>query len=868
MFIKRLKVLIDYTVSVKGTANKYVLRHIVDRCEKSLLYLPQGKELLKKMEHSQRCMGCMEEKGDLETCSHCGFIEGSDALSPQHLKPGTLLQGKYLVGLALGQGGFGITYLGWDINLKLKLAIKEFLPQELASRTAGTTEVSVYTSNSYRDQFEYGLEKFLQEAQTLAQFEGHPNIVSVRDFFRENNTAYIVMSYVEGITLKELLANSGNRMEIEQSLAIIMPVLDALAEVHAVEMLHRDVSPDNIFINRKGQTILIDFGAARQAIGEKGRSLSIILKPGFAPEEQYRSRGQQGPWTDIYAAGITFYRMITGTMPPESLDRLAEDTLIPPSQLGVQIDTDLEDTLMKALAVKAEDRFQTVRDFQNALLGRAEAAASESPPFIPSPPFHPGSAGQDSPPSSGPAEQKSFSVKGAGEAGRVAQPARSKMQKILRGALYTSAGFGILFIILIVVAMLAGDDEPTAETETIFSVPNDYTTIQEAISAVEDGSVIILEPGTYFENVDFQGKELVIKSTDPDDPDIVSSTVVDGGKAGPVFTFKNGEGPEAKIIGLTITGGTGVREQVETSVNGELAIVGEYVGGGLLIMNGSSPGIEKNIIRDNECINPEDDEGAVGGITIFGDSSAVIENNWINGNRSNYGGGILIFYNSGATIRNNTIENNSSLLDSAVDTDIEDHFCGGIVVAYNSTATIENNTIENNTSILNSGGILALFNCDITIKGNTISANNGESIGAGIFIGDNSNARIEFNQISLHTGGELSSGIFLGEFSSAVIRNNTIEDNSADVCGGIIVSDNSTATVNNNTISRNKAQSVGGGILVLERSSATCTENVLEDNEGTLFGGGIAVDYTSSLELDDPDSNNYSGNLPENIQKQ
>lgn len=820
------------------------------------------------MEHSQRCMGCMEEKGNLETCPYCGFIEGSVALSPQHLKPGTLLQGKYLVGLALGQGGFGITYLGWDINLKLKLAIKEFLPQELASRTAGLSEVSIYTSSSYQDQFEYGLEKFLQEAQTLAQFEGHPNIVSVRDFFRENNTAYIVMSYVEGVTLKELLANSGNSMEVEQSLAIIMPVLDALAEVHAVGMLHRDVSPDNIFINRKGQTILIDFGAARQAIGEKGRSLSIILKPGFAPEEQYRSRGQQGPWTDIYAAGITFYNMITGKMPPESLDRLAEDTLIPPSKLGVQIDTDLESALMKALAVKAEERFQTVRDFQNALLGKAAAAAPDKSSFAQSPPPYPGSAEQGSPQSPDHAEQKSLPDEGAREAGKAAKPARSKVQKILRGALYTAAGFGVLFIIMIIIAMLTGEDEPTTDMEPIFSVPIDYATIQEAISAVEDGSVIILEPGTYYENVDFLGKEVVIKSTDPDDPDIVSSTVVDGGKAGPVFTLINGEGQGAKITGLTITGGTGVREQIETVVDGELTFVGEHVGGGLLIMNGSAPVVEKNIIRDNECINPEDDDGAVGGITIFGDSSAVIEDNWISGNRSNYGGGILIFYNSGATIRNNTIENNSSLLDSDLETDIEDHFCGGIVLAYNSTATIENNTIENNTSVLNAGGIMALFNSDLTIRGNTISANNGESIGVGIIIGDNSNARIEFNQISMHTGGELSSGVFIGESSSATIHNNTIEDNSADVCGGVIVSENSTAMVNNNTIRRNKAQSGGGGILVLEKSSATCTENILEDNEGAFFGGGIAVDYTSTLELDDPDSNDYSGNKPENIQQQ
>jgi len=311
----------------------------------------------------------MEEKSDqAPACSNCGFVEGTEPDSPLFLPPRTILQEKYLIGRVLGQGGFGITYLAWDLNLNVKLAIKEYFPQDLASRAAGYSQVSAYTG-SMGSQYDYGLDKFLQEARTLAQFEGHPNIVSVRDFFKANGTAYFVMSYVEGITLKEHLANSGGVLPVDQARGILMPVMDALKEVHAVNVLHRDISPDNIFINKKGQVILIDFGAARQAIGEKGRSLSIILKPGYAPEEQYRSKGIQGPWTDIYAIAATYYHLVTGHQPPEALERLIEDPLEPPTRYQASLNEVEEKALLKAMAVRAGDRFQSIQEFQSALMG-------------------------------------------------------------------------------------------------------------------------------------------------------------------------------------------------------------------------------------------------------------------------------------------------------------------------------------------------------------------------------------------------------------------------------------------------------------------------------------------------------------------
>ncbi len=309
----------------------------------------------------------MGDKGSEHVCPHCGWVTGTAAEAPQHLPPGTILHEKYLLGRVLGHGGFGITYLAWDLNLDMKLAIKEYMPRDFATRSTGHTMVSVF-SGSLNSHFEHGLNKFLDEAKTLAQYNNHPGIVGVRDFFRENGTAYLVMYYLEGVDFKQYLEMQGGKVPYQTALMIMMPVMDALREVHRSETLHRDISPDNIYITAEGQVKVLDFGAARHAITEFSKSISVILKPGYAPEEQYRSKGKQGPWTDVYATAATFYRAIAGHVPPESLDRLEEDAIIPPSKLGVDIPAKAEDALMKALSVKAADRFQSMDEFQQELL--------------------------------------------------------------------------------------------------------------------------------------------------------------------------------------------------------------------------------------------------------------------------------------------------------------------------------------------------------------------------------------------------------------------------------------------------------------------------------------------------------------------
>ncbi len=331
----------------------------------------------------------MRDKGESPVCPFCGYSENTPPVASHYLIPGTMLAGKYLVGKGLGHGGFGVTYLAYDMVLGIKLAIKEYLPQDCASRVPGQKNVTPFSGEGAK-RFQMGLESFLQEARNLARLDGQPGVVGVRDFFTENNTAYLVMNYLEGITLKDVLVGrKGQPMPYDQVLGIMLPVMNALERVHAIGLLHRDVSPDNIFLTRQGQAVLIDFGAARQSMGAQ-TSVSVILKPGYAPAEQYTSHGKQGPWTDVYALGASMYRALTGIIPPEALERTPTDKLIPPSRLGIQMPRYAEEALLRAMAVPAQARFQSVAEFRAALTGGghtkyAKPIDSNKTPPVPKP---------------------------------------------------------------------------------------------------------------------------------------------------------------------------------------------------------------------------------------------------------------------------------------------------------------------------------------------------------------------------------------------------------------------------------------------------------------------------------------------------
>ena len=295
----------------------------------------------------------MREKGDAAVCPYCHESRISDS-APHHLVPGSVVGRRYIVGRVLGEGGFGITYIGMDSILQIPVAVKEYFPHGYSHRDNASSRVIPSSSFNATAFFQKGKDRFLVEARNMARFFREPGIVDVRDFFEENNTAYIVMEYLEGVDLRHYLRKNGV-MTPEEACRMLTPAMYTLEKIHKAGLIHRDISPDNIMYLNDGSLKLMDFGAARD-FEDENRSLSVMLKPGYAPEEQYRKKGEQGPWTDVYALCATLYRCITGKTPTESPDRTYEDDLKRPSELGIAIDPRLEAVLMYGLAVRKADR--------------------------------------------------------------------------------------------------------------------------------------------------------------------------------------------------------------------------------------------------------------------------------------------------------------------------------------------------------------------------------------------------------------------------------------------------------------------------------------------------------------------------------
>ena len=314
------------------------------------------------------CLNCMElyEK-EYEVCPFCGYIHGAKAIKDSHLQPGTLINERYVVGTAIGQGGFGITYKGWDKNLKQKVAIKEYYPTAFAYRTVENTEVTAISSATEKS-FAKGVNKFISEARIIAALNDQQGIVHVYDYLMANNTAYIIMEYIDGKTVKDIIKENDEQcMNVEEAMRIIVPVLKALSKVHSKGTIHRDISPDNIMITDSGQVKLLDFGAARNVDPEEQQKLSVVLKASYAPPEQYGSTNVQNASTDIYALGAVLYRLITGQMPEKSLERVIEDRLRRPSEIKQGTPEWLDDVIMKSLSLRPEERFQSADEFIEAI---------------------------------------------------------------------------------------------------------------------------------------------------------------------------------------------------------------------------------------------------------------------------------------------------------------------------------------------------------------------------------------------------------------------------------------------------------------------------------------------------------------------
>lgn len=297
-------------------------------------------------------------------------------------KAGCYFKRRYKIEEVIGAGGFGITYRAWDPLLQSYVAIKEYYPSGIATRSADSSKVCVPVGQEQRE-YHRGRIRFLKEAQDVARFQSEPNIVSIYDYLEENDTAYMVMEYLHGCTLKQYIREHGGRLDTDHILHICLSVLDALAVVHKAGMIHRDISPENIFICEDLTVKLIDFGAAKQVYLDGEQTMSVVLKPGYAPPEQYAKKDKQGPWTDIYALGATLYFAATGEKPEESFGRVLEDTIKPVCEVNPEIPRAMSQVIMRAMSVKIEDRYQTVEAMREALLAGEGQNAQMEPYVIP-----------------------------------------------------------------------------------------------------------------------------------------------------------------------------------------------------------------------------------------------------------------------------------------------------------------------------------------------------------------------------------------------------------------------------------------------------------------------------------------------------
>ena len=296
----------------------------------------------------KRCMGCMKLYDDnVNVCPHCGYVEDSEVYETQCLPPHYKLQNRYILGRIIGIGGFGITYIAWDSTLEKCVAIKEYLPGEFSTRLEGQTKVTIF-SGEKTEQYIAGKKRFLEEAKILMKFNNIDGVVQFYNFFEENETVYIVMEYLEGETVKQRLQRE-KTIPVIDALNIIMPIVDAMEKIHAENIIHRDISPDNIILTNDGRVKLIDFGAAKFSTTIHSKSLSVLVKPGFAAEEQYSGRNI-GPWVDVYSIAATFYNMVTGVVPKDSMERAVKDDLKSPAKLGVNIPKNIDIAIMIELS--------------------------------------------------------------------------------------------------------------------------------------------------------------------------------------------------------------------------------------------------------------------------------------------------------------------------------------------------------------------------------------------------------------------------------------------------------------------------------------------------------------------------------------
>ncbi len=322
------------------------------------------------------CIRCFQPVNGMDICPYCGYSSASYHPKSGYLPVGVRLNGRYNVGMVLGEGGFGITYAGFDAQLRRRVAIKEFFPAGCVNRAADNSmRVTCSDARDMRQIFEIGKQKALQEAQSLAQLDDIGDIVRVLDFFPENETAYIIMEFVEGETLREYANSRGGTLLFEDAVSLLTPVMRALRDIHARGFIHRDISPDNIMITTaRKQAKLLDFGAVKSLADNKGGyTQNVIVKRGYSPLELYSTEDKIGPWSDVYSMCATIFFIVTGEKLREPIDRLKDDNAV--QILLSRVSEQYQAVLMKGLAVQAEYRYQNMDELLRAL----EDAGSGAP---------------------------------------------------------------------------------------------------------------------------------------------------------------------------------------------------------------------------------------------------------------------------------------------------------------------------------------------------------------------------------------------------------------------------------------------------------------------------------------------------------
>ena len=316
-----------------------------------------------------KCLNCMQDLNGEDICQHCGFSMDIDDAEVYQLPPGTELHDKYILGTVIGFGGFGVVYKAWDKALCRVVAIKEYFPTIYLTRTRESTEVIVFDKKN-SEIYEKGKSEFLDEARNIAKFNTDPNIVHIYDFFEANGTAYFVMEYLDGFTLKNYIneaTSQGKVFSCESALYVAREILIALGKTHKEGIIHRDVKPANIYILPDGTVKLFDFGAARFYDENIEKTRTVIITPGYAAPEQYQIKSKQGPYTDIYAVGSILYEMLTGIKVEESVNRKARDEVVKPSEINGNIPEAVSNAVMRAIAVQPEVRFKDTKEFLDVL---------------------------------------------------------------------------------------------------------------------------------------------------------------------------------------------------------------------------------------------------------------------------------------------------------------------------------------------------------------------------------------------------------------------------------------------------------------------------------------------------------------------